>query len=141
MTVLVLDAEALNVLATNGRGEQRVRAAITAAVNQSASVVVPAAILAELYRGGRYDQQIDACLARRGGIDIALTDRTLARRIGHILAAAGLGSAHLADAHTVAVAISRGGGVVVTGDPDDIGRLAAPHASVVVTSLHRTSGH
>ena len=78
MSALVLDAEALNVLAAGGNGERRVRAAITAAVNQSVPVVVPAVILAELYRGGAHDQRIDACLARQGGIHIAPTDRALA---------------------------------------------------------------
>ena len=95
-----------------------------------------AVILAELYRGGAHDQRIDACLARQGGIHIAPTDRALARRVGHVLAAAKLGSTHLADAHTVAVAISRGGGVIITGDPDDLQKLAGPHAAITISTLH-----
>lgn len=136
MTALVLDAEALNALASGGPGEARVRAALTAAVNQSAAVVIPAVVLAELYRGGAHDQRVDACLARQGGVEVAGTDQGLARRVGHLLAAAGLGSAHMADAHTVAVAITRGGGVVLTGDVADIERLAAPHGAVTVAAVN-----
>ena len=132
MSALVLDAEALSLLASGRAGERRVRAALTAARALDRPVLVPAVVLAELYRGGGHDQRVDACLAREGGIDVVDTDRALARRVGHLLAGAGLGSAHVVDAHTVAVAVSRGGGVVLTGDPDDIGRIAAPHAGVAV---------
>jgi PIN domain nuclease of toxin-antitoxin system len=135
VTALVLDAEALNALATGTRGEGRVRAALSAAVNQSVTVVVPAVVLAELYRGGSHDQRVDSCLARQGGIEVADTDRSVARQVGHLLVAAGLGSAHLADAHTVAAAISHGGGVVLTGDVADIEQLAAPHGAVTVAAV------
>jgi len=135
VTALVLDAEALNALATGGAGEARVRAALTAAVNRSVPVLVPAVVLAELYRGAAHDQRVDSCLARQGGIEIAETDRPLAKRVGHLLSAAGLGSAHLADAHTVAVAVTHGGGVVLTGDVADIQRLADPHGSVTVAAV------
>ena len=104
MTVLVLDAQALNVLASGADGERRVRAALTAAVARRSPVVVPAVVLAELYRGGRFDQRVDACLARQGGIRVQDTDRALARRVGHVLA----------------IAIAGGGSVVLTGDPKDL---------------------
>lgn len=84
MTALVLDAEALNVLASGARGEARVRAALTAAVNR-------------------------------------------------------VGSVHLADAHTVAAAISHGGGVILTGDIEDIQQLAAPHGAVTVATIRPQS--
>jgi hypothetical protein len=45
----------------------------------------------------------------------------------------GAGSADLADAHVVAICARRGGGLVITSDPDDIARLAVavPAARVV----------
>lgn len=38
----------------------------------------------------------------------------------------------LADAHAVAAAVEVGGGIVLTADPDDLGRLAAGDGRVVV---------
>ena len=49
-----------------------------------------------------------------------MTNRGLARRIGHLLARARRGSEHHVDATVVAVTVSAGGGVIVTGDPSDI---------------------
>ncbi len=136
MSRLVLDAEAFNALAAppSARGREVARA-VTAASLVGAEVVVPTVILAELYRPGRL-ALVDACLARN---DAALqcrdTDRSLARLIGGVIAAAGAGSEDLADAHVVATAVEGGRSVILTGDPADIGRLAAPYASVAVESL------
>lgn len=44
------------------------------------------------------------------------------------------GSEDLADAHTVAVAVEAGGRVVITGDPDDVERVAA-YANVQVAAI------
>jgi hypothetical protein len=59
----------------------------------------------------------------------------LARFVGAVLSVAGAGSEDLADAHVVAVATEDGGGVVLTGDPADMARLAAPYRTVVVEAL------
>lgn len=135
MSALVLDAEALSALARGGRRESTVRAALAAALAETADVVVPAAVLAELYRGGGHDQAVDACLAREGGIAVAATDRPLARRIGHLLAAAVLGSAHHVDAAVVAVCTAAGGGVVLTADAGDLSALVGGSPAVTVQSL------
>ena len=63
------------------------------------------------------------------------TDRTLARIVGGILASASAGSEDLADAHVVALAVEKGGGLVLTGDPDDLQRLAAAYRDVVVEPI------
>ena len=68
------------------------------------------------------------------------TDRSLARLIGALLSEAGAGSALFADAHPIAVAIEAGGGIVQTGDPDDLTRLAAPYRTVVIEPLARKKG-
>ncbi len=132
MSALVLDAEALSALARGGPHERTVRAALTAALAEAADVVVPAAVLAELYRGRGLDQSIDACLAREGGIAVAPTDRSLARRMGHLLAAVGRGSAHHVDAAVVAVCAAAGGGVVLTADPADLSELSAGSPAITV---------
>jgi hypothetical protein len=98
-------------------------------------VVVPTVILAELYRGPRHHQLVDSCLFRETGVRTRDTDQRLARLIGGVLAGAGVGSDHLADAHVVAVAVETGGGLILTGDESDLQRLAAPYPNILVASL------
>jgi len=137
VSALVLDAEALSALARAGPHERTVRAALAAALAEAADVAVPAAVLAELYRGGGHDQAVDACLAREGGIAVIPTDRSLARQIGHLLAAASRGSEHHVDAAVVAVCAAAGGGVVVTGDPSDLSRLAGGSPLITIHTIGR----
>ncbi len=98
-------------------------------------VIVPTVILAELYRGPRYNQLLDACLAREIGILARDTDRGFARLVGGILSGARLGSEHLADAHVIAAAVETGAGLILSGDPDDLRRLAAPYPNIIVEPL------
>jgi len=137
VTVLVLDAQALWLLAQTQRGKQpgAAHAALTAARDAGADIVVPAAVLAELYRGHGHDQAVDAYLNRRTGIMVADTTRQLARRVGHLLASAGRGSADHVDATVVAVAITAGGGVIATGDPDDITALVGDEPGVGIVRV------
>jgi predicted nucleic acid-binding protein len=133
---LVLDAEALSALSRpKGKRFAETYAALEAARRLQRDVVVPAVILAELYRGPRHDQLIDACLSRETGIAVRDTDRELARLVGGVLTAANVGSRHLADAHVVAAAVEAGGGIVVTGDGNDIEMLAAPYPNIHVMTI------
>ncbi len=133
---LVLDAEALSALAGRpGIRKQEVRAALRAAIRFGRVVAVPAVILAELYRGPRHNQLVDACLSRETGIRVCNTDRALARLVGGALAAAKMGSEHLADAHVIAVAVELGGGIALTADAGDLDRLAGAYRNVVVVAL------
>lgn len=133
---VVLDAEALAALAGRpGRRSLEVRAALRAAARLHREVVVPSVILAELYRGPRHNPVVDACLSRETGIRVRGTDRSLARIVGGVLAAARAGSEHLADAHVIAVAVELGGGLALTTDAEDLGRLAASYRNVTVVSL------
>lgn len=111
--------------------------ALTAALAEGADVVAPAAVLAELYRGGPHDQAVDACLAREGGIAVAPTDRSLARRVGHLLAAARRGSECHVDAAVVAVCAAAGGGVVLSADPGDLSHLAGGSPAIKVHGIGR----
>lgn len=133
---LVLDAEPLSLLARpRARGHGEVRAALEAARRLDRDVVVPAVVLAELYRGRGENQVVDACLSRDTGLLVRDTDRPLARLVGAVLATAGAGSEDLVDAHAVAAAVEAGGGVVLTGDPADLERLAAAHPHVTVVGV------
>ena len=140
MKNLILDSEPLSRLARLGDGSQtrsRVLNAVQSALNDDVDILVPAAVLAELYRGGEFNQELDACLNRYRSIEIVPTGKGLARRIGEVLARAGLGSEHHVDASLVAAAMARGGGVILTGDPTDLEALASPWPNIVVVPLTR----
>ncbi|WP_300681245.1 PIN domain-containing protein [Nocardioides sp.] len=133
MVSLVLDAEALSSVA---RGKAaHVQAYLVAACDSGVDVMVPAAVLAELYRGRHQEQVIDSYLSRADRIRIVDTDRILARRIGHLAAAAGMGSEHHVAATVAAVAVTEGPSVVLTGDPDDLRRLTAQIDHVIVEAI------
>ena len=133
---VVLDSTALDSLArTRTPAQTQVRSAIRAAIKRHRDVIVPAVVLAELYRGPRHSQVVDSCLSRDTGIKVRDTDRGLAKLVGGVLHAAKASSADLADAHVVACAVETGGGVVVTGDHDELQRLAATYPNVMVTSI------
>ena len=116
--------------------KRRVRRAMEAAARTGQDVVVPTLVLAELYRGAGRSQLIDALLARHEeAIACRDTDRNLARFVGAVLHGAGVGSQYMVDAHVVAIAAEAGGGVLLTSDADDLGRLAAPYRSILVQPL------
>jgi predicted nucleic acid-binding protein len=132
----VLDAGALGALAERPtRRNREVRAALRAAERLGREVVVPAVILAELYRGPRHSSMVDACLSRETGLLVRDTDRDLARLVGQVLATARAGSEHMADAHVVAVAVEFGGGLALTTDRSDLERLGAGYPNVTVVAL------
>ncbi|MEZ5383362.1 MAG: hypothetical protein R2754_16390 [Microthrixaceae bacterium] len=108
---------------------------MTSAWRLNREVIVPAVVLAELYRGSGRSQLVDAALSREVGVVVRSTDRQLARMVGGVLVASGRGSEYLADAHVVAVAVESGGGLILTGDPTDMVALSAPYANVVVEAL------
>jgi len=134
---LILDSEALNALANpSSRGAlfERARAILVVAHDARALVRVPAPVLAELYRGPRFDASLDHLLNSRG-IVVSDLSRKLARTAGHLLAKSKLSSAHAVDAFVVATALSFDSAVIATGDPTDIRRLAAPFRQVQVFAL------
>jgi predicted nucleic acid-binding protein len=135
--IVALDSEAFNALAgPDSSRKQQVRRVLAVAQRLGRKVLVPALVLAELYRGRGHNQLVDSCLAReRASLDSRDTDRQLARIVGGVLAAADAGSSMIVDAHVVALAVEAGGGVVVTGDEHDLRRLAAPYPNVVVERI------
>jgi len=133
---VVLDSEAFSALAGRSSPRQReVRAALAAAVRSRRDAIVPALVLAELYRGAGRSALLDACLSRETGLLIRATDRSFARLVGGILAGAGAGSERIVDAHVVAAAVEAGGGLLLTTDVSDLARLAAPYRNVHVVDI------
>jgi len=133
---VVLDAEAFSALGgRKSRRQDEVRAAMRAAARLGKDVIVPTVILAELYKGPGRNQLVDSCLSRETGIATRDTDRQFARIVGGLLTGSGMGSEHLADAHVVGAGLEAGRAVILTGNPDDIGALAAPYPNIVVKAL------
>jgi len=133
---LVLDAEPLSSFARQrGPRFREVRAALEAARRLQRDVVVPAVILAELYRGPGHNQVVDSCLSREAWVKVRDTDREFARYVGAVLSAARADSADMADAHVVAAAVETGGGVILTGDEADLNRLAAAYPNIHVSPI------
>lgn len=135
-TFLVLDSEAVSSLA-NPREQtvsaRRAQALLTEAARRNALLRVPAAVLTEVYRGGRRDAAVDRIIGRANRV-IALDHRT-SRIAGGLLGRDGLDSCHAVDALVVATAIRLGGAVIATGDPEDLASLARDHRNVMIQSL------
>lgn len=140
---LVLDAAGLEALAAS-RPPDSLRALLAEAHRREREVIAPTVVCAEVARSRIRTRALEAAVARhdraRGespALRLVDTDFDLARQVGAILGATGRSSAHLADAHVVAVCVAPGGGLVVTSDPDDIAELAAavPAARIRTTSL------
>jgi predicted nucleic acid-binding protein len=136
---VVLDADGLDALA-DPSPPNAFRALLREALDRGRDVLVPAVVCAEACRGPARTRRVETALARhrptrgqRPPVAVVDTDFVLARQVGAVLYGAGAASADLADAHVVAVCARRGGGLVITSDPDDIARLAAavPAARVV----------
>ncbi|MGO9912149.1 MAG: VapC toxin family PIN domain ribonuclease [Acidimicrobiales bacterium] len=137
-----MDSEAVNALAGPDSFEKRrVRRFMEAAERTGRDVVVATIVLAEMYRGSQQTQRVDALLARtEGALNCRDTDRRLARLVGGVLHAGGAGSEDIVDGHVVAVTVEAGGGVILTGDIDDLERLAAPYRTIMVEGLRHSSG-
>jgi hypothetical protein len=79
--------------------------------------------------------ELDRSDGESASLDARDTDRALGRIVGGVLTGAGARSTMIVDAHVVAVAVEAGGGVLVTGEPDDLERLSAPYANIVVEAV------
>jgi predicted nucleic acid-binding protein len=122
---LILDAGAVIALA---RSEPRAMAFLRRAVELDADVIIPVVVLAETLRGGRSDASVHRVLNNVGRIESSRPE------IGRV-AGALLGRSRrtdTVDAMVVAEAVIRGGGQVLTSDPNDLGLLAASEPAVTV---------
>lgn len=140
---LVLDAEGLVAFSAAAPPES-IRALLGEALGRGREVLTPTVACAEVARGVARTRALEAAVSRhdhsRGeqpALRLVDTDFGLARRVGAILDAAGVGSEGMVDAHVVAVCAPAGGGLVVTSDPVDIMALAAavPAVRIRVTDV------
>ena len=95
---------------------------------------VPAPVLAEVCRGGRFDAAVNAVL-NRGAIVVAELTREIAQRAGALLARARMSWANAIDAFVVATALEFDTAVIASGDAADLGRLAADYRQISLMHL------
>jgi predicted nucleic acid-binding protein len=125
---LILDSGAVIALA---RGDPRARAFLARSLEMGAWVEIPVVVLAETLRGGPRDTPINRVLKAVG--PVPEMREAHGRIAGQLLGAAR--SASTVDALVVAHAVEAGGAHVLTGDRDDLERLAAGHPEVWVQAL------
>lgn len=124
---LILDSGAVLALA---RADVRARSFVQRARELGADVVIPVVVVGETTRGsGPRDAALNRVLKAVGAIPAA--SEVTGRLAGTLLAAAG--SDQTVDAFVVAEAVLRQGAQVLTGDPDDLGRLAEGHPGVRIS--------
>lgn len=136
MGAVVLDTRALE-LVVNPRADTRaaflVRSLLRAAEEEETPVLVPTAVLTEAYRGGPEDAEIELALGQ--GIKPITLGKKMARHAGRLKYRDKLNSCHTVDAAVVATVIRLGGGLIITGDPDDLRALARDHGNIKVHGL------
>ena len=125
---LILDSGAVIALA---RGDQRARAFLARALELRVPVDIPVVVVAETVRGGPRDAPVHRVLKAVGSVPEAREAH--GRTAGRLLGAAR--SSSTVDALVVAHAVETGGAHVLTGDRDDLERLAAPHPEVWIQPL------
>jgi predicted nucleic acid-binding protein len=125
---LILDSGAVIALA---RRDARTRAFLARALELGALVEIPVVVVAETLRGGPRDAPVHRVLKAVGSVPEAR--EVHGRTAGRLLGAAR--SAHTVDALVVAHAVEAGGAHVLTGDREDLERLAASHPEVRIHPL------
>ena len=113
------------------RNDPRARATLAAAREADVEVSIPSAVVAETVRGSAEDASVNRVIKAVG--EVTAADEGTGRVAGALLGTAR--STSTVDALVVASAIELGGGVVLTGDPDDLELLAGGHPEVVISAL------
>jgi len=139
---LVLDAGGLEGLAAD-RPSDHLRALLAETRRRGREVIAPTIVCAEVARGLARTRAVEAAVARhdqargeRPALRLVDTDFSLARQVGAILEASGVGSERVVDAHVLGVCVPEGGGLVVTTDPGDIVELAGAVPAVRIRTTH-----
>ncbi len=125
---LILDSGAIIALA---RGEKKAKVFLARALENRAEVEIPVVVVAETVRGGSRDAPVNRVLKAVGYIYDAreIHGRVAGRLLGETRSTATI------DALVVAQAVVGGGAQILTGDREDLERLAASHPEVWIESL------
>lgn len=125
---LILDSGAVIALSRN---DHRARATLAAAWEAGVEVAIPSVVVAETVRGAAKDASVNRVIKSVG--EVTAAEEATGRVAGALLGATR--STSTLDALVIASAIELGGGVVLTGDPDDLEPLASGHPEVVINAL------
>lgn len=123
---VVLDAGALIAFE---RGGMQLAALAIHGAELDATVVIPASVLAQVWRGGSRSARLARLIA--GCVSDSL-DEGRAKEVGERLGARD--ASDIADAHVVCCAVDHQA-AVVTSDPADIEALARPKEDITVISI------
>ncbi|MEA2562992.1 MAG: hypothetical protein QOH06_4496 [Acidobacteriota bacterium] len=107
------------------------RAFVARALELGVPIEIPVVVVAETVRGGPRDAPVNRVLKAVGSVPE--TREVHGRTAGRLLGAAR--STHTVDALVVAHAVEAGAARVLTGDREDLERLAAPHPEVRIHVL------
>jgi predicted nucleic acid-binding protein len=133
--MLLLDSEALSALSHGPTARRdRVRALVQAMRRRQLPIGTVAAVLAEVIRGRPADAAVFGGL-RRERVEVYPIDVRAGVRAGQLLGAARSGSELAIDAFVVAVGDLARGAVVASADVQDLSRLTAYAAHVVVAPI------
>lgn len=113
---IVLDTGALIAFE---RADQRIRATIRRATEAGSGILVPAGVVAEVWRDGTRQAQL-ARLLTNDAITVPALDEVIAKAAGVLCGRSG--TADVIDA-TVVLAARSAGAVVLTGDSSDLRRI------------------
>ncbi|MGB6057249.1 MAG: type II toxin-antitoxin system VapC family toxin [Microthrixaceae bacterium] len=125
---LILDSGAVIALSRN---DMRARATLAAAREAGVEIFIPSVVVAETVRGSAKDASVNRVIRAVG--QVTAVDEGTGRVAGALLGSTQ--STSTIDALVVASMIDLGGGVVLTGDPGDLGPLAGGHPEVVIRAL------
>jgi hypothetical protein len=94
---------------------------------------VPTAVLAEAYHSTAADAAIDRVLGN--GIRPITLGQSTARHAAGLKYRDRLDSCHTVDAVVVATSLRLGGGIIATGDPNDLRSLARDQTNIKIQAL------
>jgi predicted nucleic acid-binding protein len=130
---VVLDSGALSALA---QSRESVRRFLEAALDHNGRVVVPAVVIAESTTGTARDAAVNRALR---AIEIVPITERIARDAAALRYRVRRSPVSVIDAIVVATADQYQGAALMTGDPDDLGKLARVRDRTVVVPI-KTKG-
>jgi hypothetical protein len=111
------------------RGNRRIRGFLKTAGETRERILVPASVLAQVWRGGPRSAVL-ARLVSAGEVD--LLDEARAKEVGERLGCRD--KTDIADAHVVCCALEQGA-ILITSDPDDMEALSGSDENLVLVSV------
>ncbi len=127
----MLDSEGLWAVARND--SEDARAVLTSSREAGVRVFVPSVVLAEALFGDNRDARANQALKKLQVVPVSEPVARMAAKLKRLTDMSGV--AGTVDALVVAVSAAAGGGVVLTADADDIGKLAGAVSDVRIRPI------